>query len=209
MIPAVWYNQSHHPCCLVQPITWSLLYDTSNHMIPAVWYNQSYDPCCMIQPITWSLLYYKRNKRNKGVKKGMSIYRYKLFIVHLIYEDILMHSLRKSLSETCTTLLCSYWWYHTVGIIWLVVSYSRDHVIGCIIQQGSYDWLYHTAGIMWLDVSYSRDHVIGCIIQQGWCDWLYHTAGIMWLVVWYSSASITWSLLYDTTNHMIPAVWYN
>ena len=139
---------------------------------------------------------YKRNKRNKGVKKGMSIYRYKLFIVHLIYEDILMHSLRKSLSETCTTLLCSYWWYHTVGIIWLVVSYSRDHVIGCIIQQGSSDWLYHTAGIVWLVVSYRSDHVIGCIIQEWSCDWLYHTAGIMWLVVSYSRDHMICRIIY-------------
>ena len=107
---------------------------------------------------------HKRNKRNKGVKKGMSIYmgvNYLLFIWFL--SGYFNAFLKKIPFRNIVTLLCSYWWYYTAGIVWLVVLYSRDHVIGCIIQQGSCDWLYHTA-----------DHVIVCIINQGSHDLSYH-----------------------------------
>jgi hypothetical protein len=53
---------------------------------------------------------HKRNKRPKGDKKGVPIYGYKSFIIHLFLLSIFsMHFLRKSLSETCITLLCNYY----------------------------------------------------------------------------------------------------
>ena len=58
--------------------------------------------------LCWWSEEHKRNKRRKAVKNAVSIYMgingYMFFD-----DDFLMHSFRKSLSETCITLLCNYY----------------------------------------------------------------------------------------------------